>query len=252
MSPVTIHPRRTPHTPGGPRAPRRRLALSAALVVAGLLAAGCAEGDQSRDAAGSADASTDERSDARPQAGTEDQREDQESAAAEERADAEEDADGDAAPPADEAGGAGAEAADWCATEALSATVTPLDSGAGNRYAALVLTNTTDASCRTQGWPGLELAADDGSALPTETVRDTSREAEQLTLAPGESAWAQLRWTVVPGSEDPADGACGPEPAELRVIPPDTYDATPAEWDWGTVCGAGRIEALPLAAGNGP
>ncbi|UED88178.1 DUF4232 domain-containing protein [Streptomyces profundus] len=134
----------------------------------------------------------------------------------------------------------------------MAAEVTPLDAGAGNRYAALVLTNTTDASCRTQGWPGLELAAGDGAALPTETVRDDSRAPVPLTLAPGESAWAQLRWTVVPGSADPADGGCGPEPAALRVIPPDTYDATPADWEFGAVCGPGRIEALPLAEGEGP
>ncbi|KAB8162046.1 DUF4232 domain-containing protein [Streptomyces sp. 3MP-14] len=134
----------------------------------------------------------------------------------------------------------------------MSASLTPLDSGAGNRYAALTLTNVSDADCRTQGWPGLELADDDGEALPTTTVRDTSQEADQLTLAPGESAWAQLRWTVVAGEEDATDGTCGPEPAELRVIPPDTYDATATDWAGGTVCGAGRIEALPLAAGDGP
>ncbi|SOD64049.1 Protein of unknown function [Streptomyces zhaozhouensis] len=226
-------------------APRLPLALGAALAATGLLLTGCSGSEDSEDDAAQREASTpDERSDPRPQAGSED-------------ADAPDD-EGAAPPPAEDDGATDAEdtanaanAADWCATDALSATVTPLDSGAGNRHATLVLTNTSDTDCRTQGWPGLELAADDGS-LPTTTVRDTSREADQLTLAPGESAWSQLRWTVVPGEEDPADGSCGPEPTTLRVIPPDTREATEADWQWGEVCGDGRIEARALAAGEGP
>ncbi|MDT0265746.1 DUF4232 domain-containing protein [Streptomyces sp. DSM 44915] len=229
LSTPRVAPRPSP-TPAPARAARRRAAAGAALLAAvGLLAAGCAADEQTEPVSA-------EEVDARPQANAEAQ-----TAPATE---------------ADESSPAGdqeaANAADWCATEALAAALTPLEAAAGNRYAALVLTNTTDASCRTQGWPGLELTANDGTALPTTTVRDDSQEPGQLTLAPGESAWTQLHWTVVPGEVDTADGGCGPEPAELRVIPPDTYDATPADWELGAVCGAGRIEALPLAAGDGP
>ncbi|GAA3859147.1 DUF4232 domain-containing protein [Streptomyces sedi] len=217
-------------------ASRVPLALGAALAATGLLLTGCSGSEDSEGDAAEREASApDERSDPRPQAGSE-------------GSDAPDD---ESAAPPPEADGAAADAADWCATDALSATVTPLDSGAGNRHATLVLTNSSDTDCRTQGWPGLELATGD-EALPTTTVRDTSREADQLTLAPGESAWSQLRWTVVPGEEDPADGPCGPEPTTLRVIPPDTREATEADWEWGEVCGDGRIEARALAAGEGP
>ncbi|WP_243740576.1 DUF4232 domain-containing protein [Streptomyces sp. 8K308] len=140
----------------------------------------------------------------------------------------------------------------WCATDSLAASLSPLNAAAGQRYAALVLTNTSDAACRTQGWPGLSLETGEGDTIPTTTVRDDSREPAQLTIEPGASAWAQLHWTVVAGDEDPADGSCGPDPSTLEVIPPDQESATPADWELGQVCGAGRIEALPLASGSGP
>ncbi|WP_165956279.1 DUF4232 domain-containing protein [Streptomyces hainanensis] len=140
----------------------------------------------------------------------------------------------------------------WCSTDALSASLSPLNAAAGQRYAALVLTNTSETACRTQGWPGLTLESGDGAALPTTTVRDDSRAPTQLTLTPGASAWAQLHWTVVASDEDAGDGTCGPDPARLEVIPPDQEAATPADWAFGQVCGAGRIEALPLAEGDGP
>jgi hypothetical protein len=139
----------------------------------------------------------------------------------------------------------------WCATGELSVALHPLNAAAGNRYAALVLTNTSDAACRTQGWPGLQLTTADGETIPTTTVRDRSESPGRLTIQPGESAWSRLHWTVVPGEADPA-GGCGPDPATLRVIPPDEHDATGADWELGAVCDAGRIEALPLAEGTGP
>ncbi|MEO3756133.1 DUF4232 domain-containing protein [Streptomyces sp. B6B3] len=141
--------------------------------------------------------------------------------------------------------------AGWCATDALSASLDAMSPAAGNRYAALVLTNTSDTACRTQGWPGLQLATPDGDELPTTTVRDRSEHADPLTLQPGESVWSRLHWSVVPGEGDPATG-CGPEQASLRVIPPDERSAIRAAWELGEVCGDGRIEALPLASGDGP
>jgi uncharacterized protein DUF4232 len=160
--------------------------------------------------------------------------------------------DSSSAPPGGQAGSGGPPARpSWCATGELSAALNPLNAAAGNRYAALVLTNTSDAACRTQGWPGLQLTTDDGEAIPTTTVRDRSGSPVQITIQPGESAWSQLHWTIVPGEADPA-GGCGPDPAALRVIPPDERDATGAEWELGAVCDAGRIEALPLAEGTGP
>lgn len=133
----------------------------------------------------------------------------------------------------------------WCTTGALSVSLRPGQPAAGNRYGTLVLTNSSGTSCRTQGWPGLQLTRGDGEAIPTKVVRDHSDPSRPLTLAAGAQASARLHWTVVPGEGDPADGKC-PEPAKLRVIPPDQRTSKTASWKLGTVCGAGEIDVLPL------
>jgi len=108
-----------------------------------------------------------------------------------------------------------------------------------------VLTNTSGAACRTQGWPGLQLTDSGGGRIPTHVVRDRSRPARQLTLSPGERATAPLHWTAVPGEGDPSDGNC-PEPKAVQVIPPDQRTSDSARWSLGDVCGAGRIEVRAL------
>ncbi|WP_314173614.1 DUF4232 domain-containing protein [Streptomyces winkii] len=136
----------------------------------------------------------------------------------------------------------------WCTTKALSVSLRPGQPAAGNRYADLVLTNSSSAACRTQGWPGLQLTGEDGEKIPTDAVRDHSTPSEPITLSPGGRASARLHWTVVPGKDDPADGKC-PGPAALRVIPPDQRTAKSAAWKMGEVCGAGQIDVRPLLPG---
>ncbi|RKN12546.1 DUF4232 domain-containing protein [Streptomyces radicis] len=231
--------------------PVRAAALAALTLFA---VAACAESTDSRDGGSSADRPPAEQPrDAAPESTTDDTDTD-DTDAAEDQDLAPSEAPREPDPePAPEPEGAGGDADDaWCSPDALTAAVHPLDAGAGGRHAALVLTNSSDAGCRTQGWPGLQLAAGDGDSIPTTTVRDDSESPRPLTVEPGRSVWAQLHWTVVPGDENPANGPCGPEPASIEVIPPDEYGATTADWSLGAVCGEGRIETLPLAAGEGP
>lgn len=149
-------------------------------------------------------------------------------------------------------GGSGSEARPrWCTTDALSVSLRPGQPAAGNRYAGLVLTNSSSSACRTQGWPGLQLTGEDGEKIPTEVVRDHSTPSRPLTLAPGGHASARLHWTVVPGEGDPADGKC-PGPAAVRVIPPDQRTAKSAPWKLGEVCGGGEIDVRSLLPGAGP
>lgn len=148
-------------------------------------------------------------------------------------------------------GGVSAAGATWCAPGALKASLRPLEAGAGNRYAALVLVNTSDSPCRSRGWPGLQLTRDDGSRIPTETTREHTVPSRQFTLKPGDQAWTRLHWTVVPGTGDPGDGTC-PSPGTVRVIPPDQRRALSADWKLGTVCGAGEVRATALRTGSGP
>lgn len=139
----------------------------------------------------------------------------------------------------------------WCSTDALSVSLEPGQPAAGNRYAALVLTNSSSSACRTQGWPGLQLTGEAGEEIPTEVVRDRSVPSRQLTLSPGGKASARLHWTVVPGEGDPSDGRC-PDPRAVRVIPPDQRTAKSADWSLGEVCGAGELDVRPLLPGAGP
>lgn len=136
----------------------------------------------------------------------------------------------------------------WCTTESLSVSLRPGQPAAGNRYAALVLTNSSSSTCRTQGWPGLQLTGKDGEKIPTDAVRDRSVPSRPLTLSPGGHASARLHWTVVPSEGDPSDGRC-PDPAAVRVIPPDQRTAKSAKWKAGEVCGAGEIDVRPLLPG---
>lgn len=146
--------------------------------------------------------------------------------------------------------GKGTGASPWCTAGALSVSLRPGEPAAGNRYATLVLSNSSSHACRTQGYPGLQLTGKDGKPIPTRVVRDHSHAPRQLRLAPGQRASALLHWTVVPGTGDPADGIC-PRPAGLRVIPPDQRTADSAAWRLGEVCGTGKVEVLPLQAGKG-
>ncbi|RAJ57511.1 uncharacterized protein DUF4232 [Streptomyces sp. Amel2xB2] len=136
----------------------------------------------------------------------------------------------------------------WCTTKSLSVSLRPGQPAAGNRYAALVLTNSSSSACRTQGWPGLQLTSESGGKIPTDVVRERDVPSRPLTLSPGGHASARLHWTVVPGKDDPSDGRC-PDPHTVRVIPPDQRASTSAAWKAGEVCGAGEIDVRPLLPG---
>jgi hypothetical protein len=137
-----------------------------------------------------------------------------------------------------------------CHTDQLRGRITELGPAAGNRYAALVLTNDSDRSCRTYGWVGLQLAVAGGRSVPTRVVRTGA--ARHVVLRPGASSWSRLQWTVVPGAGEPDSGPCHPSPDALLVIPPDERAQLTTAWRYGPACSNGRITATPLAPGTGP
>jgi Protein of unknown function (DUF4232) len=148
---------------------------------------------------------------------------------------------------------AGASAkAPWCGTGQLAVTTHGLNPGAGNRYAVVVLTNTSPGTCRTQGYIGMQLVSGSGSAVPTNVVRDHSRTAAPLTLASGQHAYARLHWGAVAGNGDSTGSNCQTPASRLEVTPPDSYSHEVVKWSYGPVCEKGRIVVLPLAAGTGP
>lgn len=140
-------------------------------------------------------------------------------------------------PPAEDT----ASSVERCHTSMLDAGLRAGHPGAGQRYADLTLTNSSDRACRIHGYPGLQLVGANSAPLPTDVVRNTERAAHTAVLAPGESASATLHWGVVPTGDESTTGPCQPDPQRLRVIPPDETDSLSAEWPFGPVCADGRI-----------
>lgn len=137
----------------------------------------------------------------------------------------------------------------WADTTSLSVHVRGLSPGAGQRYAAVVLTNKTDSAVRTEGYVGLQLRNARGEAVPTKVVRDPGR-TPQLTLKPGQSVYTLLHWTVVPADGEPTKAERNP--TRLEVTPPDAHRHLTTAWTLGEVLQHGRIDVTPLAKGTGP
>lgn len=138
-----------------------------------------------------------------------------------------------------------------CHTGQLSGRVRMLDAAAGNRYAALILTNTSSTPCRTFGFVGLQLTAADGAKLPTSVVRETRPGPRSITVSPGKSAWTRIHWTVASAAGEPAGGQCEPQPSRLLVIPPDERTQLTAKWPSGSVCDRGKFFVTALSPGTG-
>lgn len=129
-----------------------------------------------------------------------------------------------------------------CHTSMLSGTVEEGDAGAGQRYAELVLRNSSGQTCTLYGYGGLELIGQDGAPLPTDLERVPNPGPALITLSPGETASATLHWTAVPHGGEPVDQPCQPTPARLAVIPPDETDSLRVDWPFGPVCGFGSMD----------
>ncbi|MEV7011610.1 DUF4232 domain-containing protein [Streptosporangium sp. NPDC051022] len=138
----------------------------------------------------------------------------------------------------------GRTAAVRCRTEELSARVGAEGAGAGQRYAPLVLTNTSAKDCWVYGFVGLVMFDGNGDALRTKVRRENVR-PRRVTLRPGAGAHARLHWTVVRGE---GDSPC-PASARLMIIPPDEIAHLEIPFT-ATVCGDGRLDVTPMAAGT--
>jgi Protein of unknown function (DUF4232) len=90
----------------------------------------------------------------------------------------------------------------------------------GHGELGFVLRNTTAASCRTYGYPGVQFLDRSGTALPTDSTRTThdffgSTPVVALTVAPGASVSFRLGVTHGAASSTGCATAYG-----LQVIPP--------------------------------
>jgi hypothetical protein len=127
-----------------------------------------------------------------------------------------------------------------CVAGQLQGSLQEGSPGAGQRYATLVVKNTSTTTCTLFGYGGLGLYLMSGAPLPTDAQRVLQPGPASISLAPGETAKENLHWTVVPtGTEG---NPCQPTPEQLRVIPPDDTNQISIVWTYGPVCDKGRID----------
>lgn len=129
-----------------------------------------------------------------------------------------------------------------CHTSMLTGSLQEPEAGAGQRYAQLVLRNSSNETCTIYGYGGLQLVDEAGRPLPTKMERTPNPGPSLITLDPGETASATLHWTAVPHEGEPTDAPCQPTPARAQVIPPDETDPLTITWNAGPVCGFGSID----------
>ena len=136
-----------------------------------------------------------------------------------------------------------------CRTSELSASVGRVDPGAGQRNFPVVLTNVSSRGCTLYGYPGAAFVDAAGEQLGRDPRRAPGDPAT-VTLAPGDSAWAGLRYAS-PG----VSGADTAVPAALLVTPPDEREPLKVPWKAGAVPVSGDASSVFLTVlepGTGP
>jgi hypothetical protein len=134
------------------------------------------------------------------------------------------------------------DATNRCSASTLKGEIQSGDAAAGNRYAKLAVTNTSTGPCTLYGYGGLQLIDASGRAAPTNLVRKADPGPTLVTLQPGQQAFKNLHWGVVPDGSEPTTGPCEPESTGATVIPPDETQSTTVTFRFGSVCEKGKIE----------
>jgi hypothetical protein len=107
--------------------------------------------------------------------------------------------------------------------------------GSSQRYGAIGLTN-AGPTCVLDGYPGLSLAAADGSGIPVTVNDDTAEPHRPVTLPAGATAWSTLHWDVAQQT-----GPC-PGSTTMLVTPPGGTGQVAADAHIG-LCGDHEIGA---------
>lgn len=149
-------------------------------------------------------------------------------------------------PPVDPGSSAGS---DRCHTADLSVDLRPQGAAAGNIYALLVFTNTSDHTCAVYGYGGVQLLDDHRKEIVTTLERNAQHTPSLVTLRSGGIASSLLHWGDVPAGDEPTDGPCEPRATYLLVTPPDETDPLTIDWPGGPVCQRGRFDQWAYAPG---
>jgi hypothetical protein len=117
-----------------------------------------------------------------------------------------------------------------CHTSDLRASVGGNDPGAGQENYALVLTNTSGRTCTVYGFPGFAFVDGSGKQVSTDPQREGGTQKQVVSLGPGHSAWATLRFPN-PGMV----GGSTVTPTAVEITPPDEKAFLKATWSGGEV-----------------
>jgi len=131
-----------------------------------------------------------------------------------------------------------------CATGQLKGSLGETQSGAGQRYTALVLTNTGSKECDLRGFPGVSLVDASGKQIGQPASREGT-EGATVMIQPGGTASATLH-TSAAGMGAPCDATS----AQLRVYPPDNTESLMIAAAY-SACGGFQVTTLVAgSAGN--
>ena len=131
-----------------------------------------------------------------------------------------------------------------CSTDQLKGGLGETQSGAGQRYTIVVLTNTGTKACDLRGFPGVSLLDANGKQIGEPASREGS-EGATISIAPGASASTTLH-TSAAG----LGAQCDPTSAQLRVYPPDNTASLTITAAY-SACGGFRVSTLVAGtAGN--
>ena len=120
------------------------------------------------------------------------------------------------------------------------------EGAAGTIYTPLQFTNLSRHTCTLFGFPGVSAISSSGQQLGNPAVWERAGKPSVVRLAPGATAHAIL------GYVDAVTGNCPPgksqNAAQLRVYPPDQYQADHALWSLPTCSAQGYSTFLRVGA----
>ncbi|AEN12983.1 MULTISPECIES: DUF4232 domain-containing protein [unclassified Streptomyces] len=225
MAPTAPSPRQPERRTSGRGRRLRRYALvpAAALSVAVVLA-GCDDTSTSSSPAGAGSTMPDSSTSQAPDSGAPDEPSPSGTTASEGSS-----APSDAADPSEPATQAGPQR---CAAKALTPALNRSDGGAGQIYYRLTLSNTSDAPCTLQGFPGVSLIKRDGGVIGEPAEREGAA-GQKTVLKPG----GHVEITLHTVNQGLTDAPCWDRPDYLKVYPPGSKEAVTLRTTDPLVCG---------------
>ncbi|WP_194912122.1 DUF4232 domain-containing protein [Catenulispora rubra] len=130
--------------------------------------------------------------------------------------------------------------------------VVPDSQGAGHVAADLTLQNTSARSCTVAGFPAISLLASNDRTLPSYVVKDNSVAVTTITVAPGASVHAEMRYSAnVPGPGESQNGQCEPTTVHAQAqLPGDSAWAHITLDSPTPVCEKGELQVKPFVSGQ--